>query len=54
MSPQLYILIPESTHSPKILQMIKDGNPSTWESDWFREFIADYSDLFHKWAIEDS
>lgn len=25
MSPQLYILIPESTHSPKILQMIKDG-----------------------------
>jgi len=24
MSPQLYILIPESTHSPKILQMIKD------------------------------
>jgi hypothetical protein len=25
MSPHLYILIPESTHSPKILQMIKDG-----------------------------
>ena len=25
MSPQHYILIPKATHSPKILQMIKDG-----------------------------
>ncbi len=48
------IITEKSINDKDFIDIIeKDGSPSGWEMDWFREFINEHSDFYTKYPMDD-